>query len=467
MAQIDPTNGQIVQTPTTVTPPIPTVVNTTVPPPTAATVYSAPNIQAAITAPTTAPNLSDPYGLYDQFYKTPDILAAEKAVAQGQQQINQVNQALRGTTRALENQNVAALGGTGASVNLIGRQVGRARQLTADELAALGETQAANVANLSTLRETAGQRYQIAQQERAQLQDLIRQTGGKAGISFADSFETALKKADNYQKEEEKRIKKEAYKESLKQTALQLGIKTKGSTKDIEKRLKKYYKSEKEFEATKRELELAASRKSLAGVGSGTAGERLGAAGASAQEVLMSSRGEDGKVDPGVYTAQRSAYMRAGGTSTEFDNQFAGLLSSGEQRNLGITAGAAKPLSAEANKQKQTALSGLKALDLIEQQATRGNLIQEALPGALGAREFRVNLREAMDAISRLRTGAALTANEEKFYRSQLPQAVDSQATIQRKVQNLREFFQGIANKDESDETTMSDEEAYNLYLKS
>lgn len=262
MAIIDQNTGQIVQTPSTYTPPTPTVVNTSVPAPTAATVYSAPNITSAITSPTQAPNLSDPYGLYDQYMNSPEIQAAQQAVAQGQQQINAVNQGLRTTTTALQNQNEQALGGTGASVNLIGRQVGRARELTANELAALGETQAANVANLATLRETAGQRYQIAQQERAQLQDLIRSTGGNAGISFSDSYETALAKASKYEKEQEKEAKKTAYKDSLKEQLRALGLKTSGSTKELEKRLKKEIKSQKDYEKQIKELDLKAKQKS-------------------------------------------------------------------------------------------------------------------------------------------------------------------------------------------------------------
>ena len=193
------------------------------------------------------------------------------------------------------------------------------------------------------------------------------------------------------------------------------------------------------------QLDSALKRKQLAG--GGTAGEIAGAALASAQDKLLSSRGSDLKVDPNIYISERAKYMRSGGTASEFDTQFGGLLSSQEQSNLGLQTQETKPLSAEANKQYQTAQSGLRALDLIEQQSSRGNLIQEALPGALGAREYRTNIREAMDAISRLRTGAALTANEEKFYRQQLPQAFDSQDTINRKIQNLRDFFEGISRE--------------------
>lgn len=232
------------------TPPVPTVA---IPPaPTAQAVYSAPNITQAITAPVAKPNLADPYGLLHQFMSTPEILAAQNAVAQGQAQINTVNQGLRTTTRALENQNQNAMGGTGASINLIGRQVGRARQLTADELTALGETQQANLANLATLKETGTQLYQIAQQEREQLKELIRATGGKAGISFADSYETALKKASKW----ESKQKKDQDGKELRNTAISLGISlrtSKGGTKSskqLQEDIASFYKEKNKPKST-------------------------------------------------------------------------------------------------------------------------------------------------------------------------------------------------------------------------
>lgn len=253
-----------------IVPPAPTLVA----PPTASTIYSAPNITQAVTAPVTPPNLSDPYGLYTSFMSTPEILAAQQAVAQGQSAINASQQALRTTTGALEGQNINALGGTGASVNLIGRQVGRARDLTANELAGLGETQNAAIANLATLKETAGQKYQIAQNERAQIQDLIRQTSGKAGISFTDSYETALQKTATYdekvKKEAEdkaKEDKKDNYKQDLKSELRKLGLKTSGSTKDMEKRLSKYNKTTladvKSKSDAKFNMDIALSKKEL------------------------------------------------------------------------------------------------------------------------------------------------------------------------------------------------------------
>lgn len=231
--------------------------------PTAQEVYSPQNVASTLTSPAKAPNLSDPYGLYDYYMNSSDIVSAKSNVQSIQGQINQTNQALRTTTRALEGQNENAMGGTGASINLIGKQVGRARQLTADEMAGLSEQQLAAQSYLSSLQSDATNRYNIAQTERTQLQDLIRQTGGQAGISYADSYETAVQKTQKYVEKEEKKAKEEAeeaekkaYKKALQQALLEMGSSYKGlSTNELEKKLKKKNKSAIEAAEAQAKLE--------------------------------------------------------------------------------------------------------------------------------------------------------------------------------------------------------------------
>jgi hypothetical protein len=246
--------------------PVPTVVSTEVPAPTAANVYSANNINTAVNTPTAAPNLADPYGLYDQFMNTSDIQAAQANVTGTQAQIYEAQQGLRNTTLGIQDQNALAQGTTGASQNLIGRQVGRASDLTANQLAALSETQAVQQANLDTLTTTASNKYQIAQQERNQLQSLITATGGKAGIKYSDSYEDALNKATDYQEKEAEEkaeeAEKKAYKDSLKAQLRALGSSTKGlSRNELERKLKKKMKSSREYDEMIKDLELKTKQK--------------------------------------------------------------------------------------------------------------------------------------------------------------------------------------------------------------
>lgn len=243
--------------------PTPAVIQTSIPAPTVADVYSTANIAQTATAPVQAP-LSAGQELYNQFLSTPDIQAAKSNVAAIQKQINEANQAFRNQKTALEYQNENAMGTTGASANLIGRQIGRASDLTSNTLAGLGENLQAQQAYLNSLMTEASNRYNIAQRERDQIQDLIRQTGGKAGITYTDSYETALQKAAEYEEKVAKEEAKKAEKEDLKKTLRSLGLSTSGlSRKEMEKKLKKYMKSEKAKEEEIRQIEIALKKKEL------------------------------------------------------------------------------------------------------------------------------------------------------------------------------------------------------------
>lgn len=366
--------------PGTVTPitnnafPTPTVINTSaVQAPTAQSVYSADNINQAVTNPVQAP-VSAEQQLYNQFLATPEIAGAKKQVSDIQAQINAANQAFRNAKTGFEYQNEGAMGTTGASANLIGRQIGRASDLTANQVAALSENLKAQQAYLQGLTSEAQDRYNIAQNERSQIQSLITATKGKANITYTDSYEDALKKAAKYEEKVLKEERKQAEKDELKSTAKKLGIKTSGlSRKELEKKINKYYKKEQAKQDEMDALDLAIKRKSL--TGGGTAGERTGAVLATAQSALLSSRGNDGKVNPGVYTTQRASYMRSGGTASDFDAQFGGLLSGSEQNNLGISTAQSKAtVEQEQTKQKaqQTASS---ALNIVQRLKDSGSAL--------------------------------------------------------------------------------------------
>lgn len=222
--------------------------------------YSAPNIASTTTAPVTKPNLSDPFGLYAQYMSTPDIVAAQQGAKTAQQ-------ALLGATQASRDEQTAIGQRLQSATRIRGAQA-YAQQLASNKIAALNEAYTLAASNVDALTKAAQSQYQIALGERENIQNLIAKTGGKAGISYADTYESALQKATDYQTNLEEEKNKQAYKDSLKQTALQLGIKTKGSTGDLEKRLKKYYKSEKEYEKEIKALEKKAKQKALAGTGS-------------------------------------------------------------------------------------------------------------------------------------------------------------------------------------------------------
>ncbi len=164
--------------------------------------------------------------------------------------------------------------------------------------------------------------------------------------------------------------------------------------------------------------------------------------------------------------ALMSALSGGGGTGTSG----ASTMSPEQKRQLiasGVLSGALDPASANAltslygiqtmapNATSQTnsfnAQSGLQNLQTLENMI-KGNpgivgKSQIPLLGRLGdAGTYNTAANEVSDVITRLRTGAALNADEEAFYRGQLPSVTDSPETIQYKINLFRNLFSKFAN---------------------
>jgi hypothetical protein len=119
---------------------------------------------------------------------------------------------------------------------------------------------------------------------------------------------------------------------------------------------------------------------------------------------------------------------------------------------------AAKPLSAEASKTIANANSGLSSLQTLEGIISNGGVPKATLlPGrgvaggivgnVAGTGEYDTAARNIRDVITRLRSGAAITDQEMKFYSSQLPQAFDSPETVQEKLGIFRDLFNSVSNR--------------------
>lgn len=328
-------------------PVIPPVVNPT---PDPNQVFSGTNVAQTMTAPLPAPDYSDPLKLRDYFYKSPEIEAERTALADLNKQLATLSANTRNQQNFIEDRTVP--------MDIIRGEQASQLRLSSAQQQALSEQQQVRQANLSTFLADADQRFNLAYQQRDQIQNLISQTGGKAGISFADSFETATAKATKYIEKKAKDDQKEAYKKELKAQLLALGKNTKGlSTKELEKKLRKYNKEAAAEAKRNADLDYQIKLKSLRGGSGGTVGQRTGAVVSAAQNALLASRGTDGKVDPGVYAQFRAQYASETGDVTGFDQQFGRLLSEQEQGNLGIQLGTAAQQTAAAKSEaaKQSA----------------------------------------------------------------------------------------------------------------
>lgn len=106
-----------------------------------------------------------------------------------------------------------------------------------------------------------------------------------------------------------------------------------------------------------------------------------------------------------------------------------------------------KPLTAQQQKDKVNAESGLRSLDTVQNliKADPNSPLKSKIPIVSGRSPYATAAREIADVLTRLRTGAALNESEEKFYASQLPDVFDSPQTIEYKLNLFRNLFSSIA----------------------
>jgi len=212
-------------------------------------VYSSANIAQATTAPAAAPGdllgirtqISNELGLpglQTDYTKTLNELTAAKTAAMNQ------NTAIENLPQAL---------------GVIRGEQAQAQNIASNKLQALADTanvkqQAIQAANLELAA-----RYGIREQEVNQKRELMVKYP-KAGITFGDSFESVTSKLGEY----ETKLANDTKKDALKTSLMALGLKTSGSTKDMEKRLKKANKEAYKRTIEESDLKLQAAKLQIA-----------------------------------------------------------------------------------------------------------------------------------------------------------------------------------------------------------
>jgi|ERR1043165_1726867 hypothetical protein len=81
---------------------------------------------------------------------------------------------------------------------------------------------------------------------------------------------------------------------------------------------------------------------------------------------------------------------------------------------------------------------------LVTRESTPGQglpIVGGLISNVAGTGEYNSVANNILDALARVRTGAAMTSQEESFYRNLLPKAGDDQATIQSKLAALKQAF--------------------------
>lgn len=151
------------------------------------------------------------------------------------------------------------------------------------------------------------------------------------------------------------------------------------------------------------------------------------------------------------------------------------LLSVSEAKSLGVPYGTTRSqaigkrsLTASEQESQINANSALLSLQNLTKIISNddGSFNKTKLITPLGLGEAGQPKRELRDVITRIRTGAALSKNEESFYNKQIPQVTDSDTTIQNKINQLAAFYAGLAGSpvtlQQADGTVVVADDMYN-----
>lgn len=191
-------------------------------------VLSAGNIQQTINAPEPAPD--DLLGIRNQLYQQGGVTTAQQASQAAQTAASQATLGL--------SQRLTGLSGRAVSMSKITGTQAQEREVSQGEIDALNESARLAANDYAAKKGNADEMFQIRNQEISEKKAVMLQYPG-AKIGFGDSFADVTKKLTKYEDQQ----KKDTYKATLKAKAMELGLKTKGSAKDLEKRISKSSKA--------------------------------------------------------------------------------------------------------------------------------------------------------------------------------------------------------------------------------
>lgn len=122
-----------------------------------------------------------------------------------------------------------------------------------------------------------------------------------------------------------------------------------------------------------------------------------------------------------------------------------------------LSARSSKPVSSATNQQIANATSGLQQISRLRNELSTDPGLPNKNAGAsllgnfgrsvAGTQAFNTAKNEIVDVLARLRTGAAISKQEEAQYKSMLPTAFDTPDTVNQKLSTYEQLFQGILER--------------------
>lgn len=207
------------------------------------------------------------------------------------------------------------------SINQIRGRQQEASLTAATERAGLARQAEVAQSALLAAKQEAAERFSIQEQNVRETRQLILANPG-AGITFADSPEQAARKIQKYNEKVEKESREQAKKDAFDTLYMQTFGTDRGklSRKEAQKKLEKYFDSEKEYEKRIRDLEEQKLVKSLQDKGNSLSDKDITkiASDIVFEDLTRLPVGSDGYANPNMWRASLEDFKNAGGTYTEF-----------------------------------------------------------------------------------------------------------------------------------------------------
>jgi len=153
--------------------------------------------------------------------------------------------------------------------------------------------------------------------------------------------------------------------------------------------------------------------------------------------------------DPSNVQANAQAILQQGGTLKDVGDYLATV-----KAYQALTTPSGQNLNASQQQQANNAISGLQDIQSLSEMLSKDPslTLKSALPGGsitqrlAGTTDYEAAKNNIVDVISRLRSGAAISASEEKLYKSLLPAAGDSAESANSKLSRLANLLNSFAN---------------------
>jgi len=274
-------------------------------------VFTTSNINQASVSPQVAPD--DLLGIRDQINRQLGIPELQAQYQDIFGQLKEFDVATQAQSQKLQEQPLVMS-------QIRGQQAQVAAQRAQERLGLATEAEVAYAAFIAAQQE-AREQFGIREGDIRARQQLIISNPG-AGITFGDSIEEASQKIASYNKKQEEEAREQAEKDAFDKLYMSVFGTDRGklSRREAQKKLKKRFDSDREYEEALREMELANKRNQSSTTETKTALIEEGTSGLN--QFFDGVKGQDGYVSPSDWAEAKSIWSQNGLPTSTFNAIF-------------------------------------------------------------------------------------------------------------------------------------------------